>query len=149
MIFDTLEKLEMYIPVLPKLRAVIDAMDHDDIYSKPRGKYTTPDDSVTYEVSEYLTVAADRPFEFHKKHTYVEIVLSGQELMSTTWRELKDQAQVFDAKTDTGYFTAEPVTVLQAAQGRFAVFFSGEPFKTACAAGEVLPVKKVVFIIDD
>lgn len=149
MIFDTLENLEMYIPVLPQIKTVAEAMDHDNIYDIGCGKYKTPDENVTYEVSEYLTAESDKPFVFHKKTTVVEIVLSGSELMSTTWRELKDGAPAFDKKTDTGIFAAEPITVLQAAQGRFAVFFAGEPYKSGIANGNSAMVKKVVFCIDE
>lgn len=149
MIFDTLDKLEMYIPAVNGLRAVIDAMDHDDVYNLGRGKYKTPDGNVNYEICEYKTVNSDVPFEFHKNTTVVQIVLEGQELISTTWRELKDQSPVFDDKADTGFFVAEPISVFTASKGRFAVFFPGEPYKVGIASGEPDSVKKVVFKIKD
>lgn len=149
MIFDTLENLEMYAGVLPQLKTIAQAMDHDNVYELEKGKYTTPDPKVTYEVCEYTTNASDKPFEFHKNTSIVEIVLSGRELMSTTWRELKDQASAFDKKTDTGIFPADPITVLQASQGRFAVFLAGEPYKTGICYAEPEPVKKVIFRVDE
>jgi len=149
MIFDTLENLEMYIPVLPQLKTIAEAMDHDNVYELEKGKYKTPDSKVSYEVLEYVSSSSDKPFEFHKNTTIVEIVLSGCELMSTTWRELKDQAEVFDKKTDTGIFPCEPVSVLQATQGRFAVFFAGEPYKTGISYADNVPVKKVIFRVDE
>jgi len=149
MVFDTLDQLEMYIPLLPAIRVVADTMDHDELYDKAPGKYSTRDPKVTYTIYEYMTSAADKPFEYHREHSDVMIVLSGQELMSTSWRELKNQSQAFDAKADVGFFQAEPVTVLQAAQGRFAIFFPGEPHKSGIAAGEPSLVKKVVFKIED
>ena len=149
MVFDTLDQLEMYIPLLPAIRVVADTMDHDELYDKAPGRYSTRDPKVTYSIYEYMTSAADKPFEYHREHSDVMIVLSGQELMSTSWRELKNQSQAFDAKADVGFFQAEPVTVLQAAQGRFAIFFPGEPHKSGIAAGEPSLVKKVVFKIED
>lgn len=149
MVFDTLDQLEMYIPVVPKLRLIADIMDHDDLYEKECGSYTTKDPDVTYTISQYMTTSGGKQFEFHKDHTDVQIVLKGQELMSTTWRELKNQCETFDAKGDVGFFQAEPTTVLQATQGRFAVFFPGEPHKSGISAGEVSPVKKVVFKVLD
>lgn len=147
MIFDILEKLEMYIPMEPKLKVVADSMDHDEIYDKGVGKYKTYDPDVTYEVREITTTNAETPFCVHKNTTVVSIVLSGHELASTTWRELKDQVPVFDAKTDTGLFTAEPISALQASQGRFLMFFPGEPYKTGVSTGESEKIKKVVFCI--
>ena len=149
MVFDTLNQLEMYIPVLPSIRLIADIMDHDDLYDMAPGSYKTKDPKVTYKILEYMTSAADCPFEYHKDHSDLMVVLSGQELMSTSWRELKKQSISYDQKTDTGYFNAEPISVLQASQGRFAIFFPGEPHKSGVAAGEPSPVKKVVFKIED
>lgn len=149
MIFDILEKLEMYIPCVPQLRTVADAMDHDDVYNLACGKYRTPDKNVEYRVVETVTSTAERPFEFHKNTTVVEIVLEGNELASTTWRELHDEASAFDEKSDTGYFFAEPISVFNATKGRFLVFLPGEPYKTGTSAGDNLPVKKVVFTINE
>ena len=149
MVFDTLDQLEAYIPVLPAIRAVADTMDHDELYDKAPGKYSTRDPDVTYTISEYLTSSADKPFQYHKDHSVVEIVLSGQELMSTSWRELKKQSLSYDKEADVGFLEGEPLSVLQASQGRFAVFFPGEPYKSGVAAGSPSPVKKAVFRIKD
>ena len=149
MIFDILEKLETYIPVVAKLRVVADSMDHDEIYDKAPGKYTTYDKDVTYEVQEITTTSAQTPFLVHKNHTVVSIVLSGTELASNTWRELKDEAKVYDPKTDTGMFMAEPISAIQSSQGRFLVFLPGEPYKTGVSSGTGESVKKVIFRIKE
>ena len=148
MIFDTLDQLEMYIPLLPALRVVADVMDHDDVYDKEPGTYSTYDKKVSYTVMEYRT-SQSRQFEFHKDHTSVQIVLKGQELMSTTWRELKRQCENFNSTSDVGFLDAEPISVLQATQGRFAVFFPGEPYKAGVSYGEPAVVKKVIFKVLD
>ena len=149
MVFDTLDQLEMYIPVLPAIRLIADIMDHDDLYDMAPGSYKTKDPKVTYKIFEYMTSSADRPFEYHKDHSDLMVVLSGQELLSTSWRELKNQSISYDQKTDAGFFNAEPISVLQASQGRFAIFFPGEPHKSGVASGEPSLVKKVVFKIED
>ena len=64
MIFDTLDQLETYIPVLPALRVIADTLDHDELYDKAPGKYSTRDPKVTYTISEYMTGSADKPFGF-------------------------------------------------------------------------------------
>ncbi len=148
MIFDTLDQLEMYIPLLPALRVVADVMDHDDVYEKEPGTYSTYDKKVSYTVMEYRT-SQSRQFEFHKDHTSVQIVLKGQELMSTTWRELKRQCENFNSTSDVGFLDAEPISVLQATQGRFSVFFPGEPYKAGVSYGEPAVVKKVIFKVLD
>lgn len=149
MVFDTLDQIEMYIPILPALRLVADIMDHDDLYEMKCGSYKSRDSHVEYTISEYVTSSADKPFEFRADHSEVHIVLRGQELMSTTWRELKNQSEVYDKKSDIGFFQGSPITALQATQGRFAIFFPGEPHKTGVSMGEDSVVKKVVFRILD
>ena len=50
MVFDTLDQLEMYIPVLPSIRLIADIMDHDDLYDMAPGSYKTKDSKVTYNI---------------------------------------------------------------------------------------------------
>ena len=149
MVFDTLDQLEMYIPVLPSIRLIADIMDHDDLYELPCGTYKTKDEKVSYTVSEYLTSASDRPFEYHTDCSILMIVLKGQELLSTSWREMKKESLSFDKEKGLGFVQGEPISVLQATQGRFAIFFPGEPFKGGVAMGESSIVKKVVFKVEE
>lgn len=149
MIFDTLENIELYIPLLPQLKTIASAMDHDDVYDLKPGHYATPDKNVSYDIYEYNTSSAEKPFEFHKNTTVFEAVLSGNELMSTSWRELKNEALSYDAKTDTGMFKAEPLSAIQASQGRFVVFFPGEPFKTGISIAESDKVRKIIFKVSE
>lgn len=147
MIFDTLSNLELYVPVVPQLRTVIEAMDHDNVYDLPKGHYTTPDPAVTYDVVEIVGTDAKVPFHFHKHKTIIEIVLSGKELQSTSWREMCHQCDVYNKNTDIGLFNAEPISALQGAQGRFAVFLSGEPYKTGVSDGSEEIIRKAVFSV--
>ena len=149
MVFDTLDQLEMYIPVLPSIRLIADIMDHDDLYEMPCGTYRTKDEKVYYTISEYMTSASDRPFEYHTNESTVMIVLKGQELLSTSWREMKKESLSFDKEKGLGFVQGEPISVLQATQGRFAVFFPGELFKSGVAMGESSLVKKVVFKVEE
>lgn len=149
MIFDTLANLEMYASVVPQIKTVAEAMDHDNVYDLSKGHYTTPDPNVSYDVIEYTTTDSDQRFMFHKKRTVVEIVLNGNELFSTTWRELCSQAEIYNKETDTGFISAEPISAFQGAQGRFAVFLPGEPYKGGVSSGTGEPVKKVIFTIKD
>lgn len=149
MVFDSLDQLETYIPVVPALRLIADIMDHDDLYEMECGSYKSKDSKVSYTISEYVTSSAGRPFEYRKDLTEVHIVLKGQELMSTSWRELKSQSDSYSEKDDIGFFQAEPVSVFQATQGRFVVFMPGEPHRTGVCMGEPSVVKKVVFKVSD
>ena len=149
MIFDTLSNLELYIPVIPKLKVVADAMDHDEVYDLKPGHYTTPDKDVSYDVIEYNTSISEKPFVFHKRHSIVEIVLSGKELISTSWRELASSAEGYNKDTDECFFNGEPLCAIQGAQGRFTAFLPGEPYKSGTAEVVSDFVKKVIFTISE
>lgn len=149
MLFDTLDNLELYVPVLPKLKKVIEIMDRSLPYDAEPGSYSTDDPDVRYVVSAYMTSFEPKKFESHRKETDVQIVLEGQELMALTWRELADQASPYDPDNDCVFLDGEPTVVIQATQGRFVVFLPGEPHKPGVALGEPSAVKKVVFKIKD
>jgi len=150
MIFDNLDNLEMYIPVLPALRQVIDIMDHDDLYKIADGHYETKDSKVCYNVMSYDTKTEQGPFEYHKKHTDVQIVLFGKELQSTSWRELKSISEPYHEDGDYCLTDGiEPISVLDSIPGRFSIFFPGELHKAGVVSGEVSHIKKVVFKIKD
>lgn len=146
MVFDNLEKMEMYLPVLPKLQKVIDILDRGEVYEQADGHYTTDDPDVRYFISSYETTTAPGPFEIHKRDTDVQIVLSGKELLALTWRELASTAGAYDEKKDAAFFEGgDPTIVIEGIPGRFVVFLPGEPHKACVAAGEPATVRKLVF----
>lgn len=150
MIFDNLDKLEMYLPFLPKLQKVIEILDRGDIYEQENGRYTTDDPDVRYVIMSYETTTEPGPFEIHRVETDVQIVLAGSELLAMTWRELASTAGEYDEKKDAALFDGgEPTVVLNGIPGRFVVFFPGEPHKAQVSAGEKSTVKKVVFKLKD
>lgn len=148
MIFDTLSNLELYVPIVPQLKTVAEAMDHDNVYELAKGHYTTPDSSVTYNIIEYSSAVSKEPFQFHKNQTIVQIILSGSELFSTTWRELAKQPSNYNKNADTGFLEGEPISVLKAEQGRFAVFLPCEPYKCSSSQDDI-GIKKIIFTIKE
>lgn len=150
MIFDTLANLELYIPMVPHMKTVIDLMDRGEVYKDQPGAYGTPDSNVTYLVTEIEAGNQPGPFMFHRNTTVVEIVLSGHDLFSLAWRENKDSTIGYDNATDTGTLDGDPIAVFQGEEGRFAVFFPGEPYRLGVSSsGQTDKVKRIVFRIAD
>ena len=148
MIFDILSKLEHYSGTVPKLKTVAEAMDHDDVYDKSPGIYQTPDPNVTYSISEYYSKSVPY-FEVHKEYTVVYIILSGNEILSNTWREYALNPELQDKKSDTVYVRGEPLSAFKLSQGRFAVFLPGEPFRSSSESEDGERVKRIVFFIHE
>jgi len=145
MIFDTLDNLELYLPLLPQLKKVIEVMDRGEVYAMECGLYTTQDEKVRYRILSYMTSDAKKQYEIHKNAVDVQIVLEGEELMSLSWRESIKDASPQDGEDDTLLVEGEPLSVVHASVGRFVVFFPGEPHKCAVAVANAQRCKKVVF----
>ncbi len=150
MIFDSLDNLELYLPLIPRMRSVIDVMDRGEVYEMECGSYQSKDPHVRYLISSYETESKEKPYEVHHKATDVEIMLKGEELMSVSWREaVKDADAPYDKDGDVQHTTGEPLIVWHAAPGRFALFLPGEPHKGGVAIGLPSKVKKITFKIYD
>lgn len=150
MVFDTLENLEIYIPLVPHMKAVVEEMDRGDVYRKAPGVYTTPDPAVTYEVAELQATTKAGPYLFHKHRTEVLVVLEGADLLSLAWRENQDLLISYDKESDTGEVDGDPIAVFQGEEGRFAVFFPGEPHRIGVSStGERDLVRRVAFRIEE
>lgn len=150
MIFDTLANMEMYRNLIPGMQTVIDVMDRGDVYKQEPGIYKTPDSRISYIITEIEAGTAPTPFMFHKETTVIEIVLSGHDLMSLAWRENRDRLISYDKTTDSGTIDGDPIAVYQSEEGRFAVFFPGEPYRIGVSSsGMPDKVKRVAFRIKD
>lgn len=82
-IFDTLSQLESYEGAVKEIRTVIDVMDRSLPYDQGDGRYETPEkSSVSYSIDSFLT--SDRGFESERweGRRVLEIVLSGDALIS-------------------------------------------------------------------
>lgn len=82
-VFDTLDELESYQGVFPKIGVITGVMDRSLPYGEGPGRYTVPEDSsVVYIIDENLS--SDKGFEAerHEGKTLMEIVLEGDELVS-------------------------------------------------------------------
>ncbi|MDD4083296.1 MAG: YhcH/YjgK/YiaL family protein [Sphaerochaetaceae bacterium] len=150
MVFDTLENLELYIKLVPEIKTITDVLDRGDIYREKPGFYTTPEENVSYLITEFDTSGEAKPFICHKNTTVLEIVLSGQDLMSLAWRENQERQIKYDSKTDLMTLDGDPIAAFTAIPGRFAIFFPGEPYRNGIAVEkENESVKRVVFTIKD
>ncbi|MBO4576283.1 MAG: YhcH/YjgK/YiaL family protein, partial [Neisseriaceae bacterium] len=80
MIYDTLNHLADYLPIMPLLAEVIKILQQTDFMQKPAGRYETNNPTVRFNIDEYQTVLEPKPFEFHQQYADVQIVLQGQEI---------------------------------------------------------------------
>jgi|GEM_PF-1288329 YhcH/YjgK/YiaL family protein len=148
MVFDTLEHLELYLPLVARLQTVIEVMDKGDVYDKPVGFYHTNVKEVTYTIVSSSPCTDKKKYLVRKKTTDIMIVLEGEELTATTWREAVKEGTPYDEKTDSLFVEGEPLAVLKAAVGRFSIFLPGEPHKYGVSEDtNPTTTKKVIFSV--
>lgn len=82
-VFDTLDKFELYNPIFSKLVHVIDVMDRSLPYDQVPGEYRCPeDDQVQYKVEAFLSSNEGLRYKTGKGDTFVEIMLEGEAITS-------------------------------------------------------------------
>ena len=145
MIFDTLNHLSDYLPLMPDLSEVIKILQQPDFANKPAGRYETDNPAVRFNIDEYETVQQPKAFEFHKKYADVQIVLQGREIHHTALRDDVLAIKDFDEQRDIAFFDSLPVGEYLLEAGRFCIYFPNEPHRSQLATDEPAFVKKVVF----
>lgn len=147
MIYDTLEHLVDYLPLMPQLKTVLEIISQPEFVNKAQGRYETDNPNVRFNIDEYQTVLEPKQFEFHKKYADVQIVLQGQELHNTALRDDISCVQNFDEEKDIAFFDTMPIGEYLLEKGRFCIYFPNEPHRSQLAYDEPAFVKKVVFKI--
>lgn len=145
MIFDTLNHLSDYLPLMPDLSEVIKILQQPDFANKPAGRYETDNPAVRFNIDEYQTVLEPKQFEFHQQYADVQIVLQGQEIHHTALRDDIAIVQHFDKQRDIAFFDSLPVGEYLLEEGRFCIYFPSEPHRSQLATDEPAFVRKVVF----
>lgn len=145
MIYDTIEHLADYLPIMPQLAEVIKILQQPDFMQKPAGRYETNNPAVRFNIDEYQTVLEPKQFEFHQQYADVQIVLQGQEIHHTALRDDVLAVKNFDKERDIAFFDSLPIGEYLLQQGRFCIYFPNEPHRSQLATDEPAAVKKVVF----
>ncbi len=148
MIYDTLTNMASHSILVPALKTIISILDKENLYEKSVGEYKTNSDSVRYTLSLEETSFNQIPYEMHRNETIVQIILSGKELFSLTWRE-HTKGLPYDEQLDCMYLEGDPISVINASENHFILFFPGEPFRSSGAIESKALVRKAVFTIKD
>ena len=145
MIYDTLNHLSDYLPLMPQLSEVMKILQQPDFANKPAGRYETDNPAVRFNIDEYQTVSDPKLFEFHQQYADVQIVLQGREIHHTALRDDVLAVKNFDAERDIAFFDSLPIGEYLLEHGRFCIYFPNEPHRSQLATDEPASVRKVVF----
>lgn len=110
------------------------------------GRHDIDGDNLYAAVSEYITKNPEEAtYESHRQYVDIQYVVSGKELIGLApASELKEVLTPYDASKDIEFMTVNDAAILNAAPGRFFLFFPNDLHCPGMKDGENSPVKKVV-----
>ena len=148
MIYDELSYLSHYNSLIDQLPSVLTMLESKQWEDELVGPYTSDNPRIACELVEYASSAEPRQYQVFEEKTQIHLLLAGEELMALSWRE-HARSIAFD-KEGKATLTADPIGVIQAKEGHFALFMPGEPHTVGMeSSGTSSLVRKLIFTITD
>ena len=147
MIYDTIENLAQYAPLLPGLEKAAAFLARKDLAQLPDGRVEIDGDRVFANLQTYATKPIDmRGFEAHRQYADVQVVLGGEgELCGVAVpTDEQDVVAPYDGAKDV-LFCAPPLCEwFRLTPGFFALFLPQDAHEPGRQLGEVAKVRKCV-----
>ena len=147
MICDTLQHLDRYRGLHPTLDTAIRWLATHDLAALPNGRHTVDGEKVFINVMDAdLREAEGATFEYHRRYADLQIDLTGGEHWG--WTPAGREDAPFDPAADVGFVSGPEQASGVLGEGRFVLFFPGEPHKPSCRAGDCTRLHKAVVKIE-
>ena len=147
MICDTLQHLDRYRGLHPNLDTAIRWLATHDLAALPNGRHTVDGEKVFINVMDAdLRDAEGAAFEYHRRYADLQIDLTGGEHWG--WTPAGREDAPFDPAADVGFVSGPEQASGVLGEGRFVLFFPGEPHKPSCRAGDCTRLHKAVVKIE-
>lgn len=148
MIYDELSSLSHYTSLIDELPSVVTILESVGWGDVSVGSYPIDNPRITCSLVEYASSAEPRLYQVFEEKTQIHILLSGEELMALSWREHARSLR-FD-QSGRATLAADPIGVIHAKKGHFALFMPGEPHTVGMETpGKSSLVRKLIFTIAD
>ena len=124
MIFDTLDYLEAYKPVVNHMQTIIDILDRSLPYEEDVGRHVSSEDKdLVYIIDSHLSSSKGFEAELNEGKDVMEIVLEGEEIVSVSG------------------------SVVRLSPGRFLIYSGDEKARRGIAESLPVAFKAVRFLI--
>lgn len=147
MIVTDLNHIDRQVSMTPAMRKALDFLRRPGIRQLADGRVEIDGDRVFASVQRYETLAAGVPkFEYHRKYTDVQYIVSGQEIIGWAPAGLMTATGAYDADKDIcfGTVAAEQWTPVRLQAGQVAVLWPEDGHAPRLAAGAASQVMKIV-----
>lgn len=121
-------------------------LKNSDLATLATGRHNIDGDNLYVSVTDYLTKnESEAGFEAHRKYADIQYVVKGKEIMQVAPLTNRDSIiQEYDANMDIEFFTVSQHKQLDAAPGRFFIFFPSDAHKPGLRYETPDSVRKVV-----
>ncbi len=143
MIYDKIENIKNY----SQIPEIVKGFMLEIRETRPVGRiYLNSDKTLWANVDEYTTKPhKDCKFEAHKKYIDIQFMLSGKEIIETAFTDELEITETYDETKDVMFLKdTKNKTVLNMAEGYFALFYPTDAHKPQVAYLTPEKVKKVV-----
>lgn len=148
MIVESIDNLPRRLSVLRPFAQALEYLTGQDLTRLPLGRHSVMDDRILALVSEYQTVdLAQGKWEAHRRYIDIQTLAIGQERIGVAPLDKMKVQVPYDLTKDILWLTGSGdfVTIWP---GRLAILWPEDVHMPNLAAGEPMPVKKIVMKID-
>lgn len=146
MITDTMKNFVRYRGLHPNLDTAIDWMQYNNLSQLPNGKIVIDGENVFVNIMDAdLRKSDDATFEIHHLYADLQIDIEGEEYWECSSDDIAESN--FDVTNDIGFFSGSAYANGILGNGRFVIFFPGEPHKPSCQTTTCRHLRKAVFKI--
>ena len=144
MIYDTLNHLEQYQGLFPRLYRGLELLRTTDFSSLADGPYEVEGKDLFFSLQSYESKPANLTPEAHRDYIDIQFLVSGREKMGVA--PLEDMSEEVEARPDGDiWFYRGPMDYITLTAGdRFAVLWPGDAHAPSIAVDSPAPCRKCV-----
>ena len=145
MIKDSLNRIERYRGLSPRLDQAIDFLAAANLAALETGRHVIDGDRIYATASGYQTrPLAEGKWEAHRRYIDIQVIVAGQERIGCAASEHHAVTQPYSAELDVLFLDVDQGDELLLGAGDFAVFWPEDAHRPCMAVGQPEPVRKVV-----
>ncbi|MBR1918368.1 MAG: YhcH/YjgK/YiaL family protein [Spirochaetales bacterium] len=144
MIFDSIERLDVYRDCVPYAEEVKEALLSKEWEKLPAGLYRTEKNQLLIQLQE-VEIDPDHQFEVHRDFIDVHVVLRCDEYYDAA-RCVDTLPESYDEKNDFTFIDARPETRVKLTRGVFAISFPYEPHRPRISTDSERHLQKKIVV---
>lgn len=143
MIFDTLDHIEAYKDLHPRIYRGLTLLKTTDFSALADGKVEVEGKDLYFSLQSYQSKTGEPKIEAHRDYADIQVVLEGREHMGVA--PLADMTEEWEARPEKDvWFYHGPIDNLTLTPGKFVILFPQDAHAPGMAIDESQPVRKCV-----